>query len=96
MKRAQLESLKAEMATRYAEQLEREQTHLTGDQRAHMCIGFEHGLGWFLKIMQTAGFTVEEEGADPRRQVCMRCRQVFDGGAGAVKCPHCGNEQWAP
>lgn len=101
MKRADLENLKAEMSTRYAEQLEREQTHLTIDQRAHMCIGFEHGMGWLWKILESAGMNVEED--EPPRDVCMACRNVPPAayfvrvrtrdGVPQWQCPNCRNWQ---
>lgn len=112
MKRADLEKLKAEMSTRYAEQLLSEQTHLTIDQRAHMCIGFEHGMGWLWKILEKAGLSLEEE-AGPRGMVCLACRQVSPMGEWAAQyrpsvgvnarraildyqCPHCKAWQEAP
>ncbi len=98
MKRADLERLKAEMSTRYAEQLEHEQTHLSVDQRAHMCMGFEHGMGWLWRLLETAGMKVEDDAeiapltpselppasfAEPR--VCENCRVQSPAGEWIVQ-----------
>ncbi len=102
MKRVDLERLKAELQTHYAERLEQEQTHLNDDQRAHMCIGFEHGLGWFTKLLASAGLKLEEEdeptilvGRDWRSiSPCMRCRVVANVHASVVVSEHEGKQFW--
>lgn len=76
MKRTDLERLKAELSTHYAEKLEREQTHLSEDQRVHMCIGFEHGMGWLWKLVEQAGMPIEEDEPAPEQWVCRACRLV--------------------
>lgn len=59
IRREVVEELKASLSHRYAEQLAAEQTHLTDDQRAHMCVGFEHGLGWLFKALESVGLKIE-------------------------------------
>lgn len=93
MKRADLEKLQAELTTRYAEQLVREQPHLA-EHHALMCTGFAHGLGWLVKVLETAGLKLED---GPEVQwVCEACRKVSPADHWVIPhrpydraCPHC-------
>ena len=60
IKRSALETLKAELSYKYAEDLQAREA-LTEADRASMCIGFEHGLAWLLRTLEAAGVKVSDD-----------------------------------
>ncbi len=83
MNRAQLEALRAAMLTAYQAQLEREQPHLTVTERATLCLGFTHGVGWFARVLETQGaLRLDVEAVPPApvveaERVCIACRGTY-------------------
>ncbi len=105
MNRAQLEALRARMVDRYAAQLVQEQPHLTDVERATLCLGFDHGVGWFVKVLETQGALRLDAGACSGL-LCSACRVAVPPGAdvrlrvreGVTHwvCPQCGAEAEQP
>ncbi len=62
--RTNLETIKAELGLRYAEHLDQPSlsgASYTAAEKYLLCVGFENGVAWLCKVLETAGVKVSDE-----------------------------------